>query len=270
MLKNEFNNNVVIITGASGSLGRQLAIKLAKQGAWLSLAARDISHLEEVAQKCREFGARTIVVQTDVTKEDQCKRLIDMTVKEYGQLDTLINNAAFSMKKSFNKLADLEIFKYVMEVNYFGSVYCSRFALPYLKARKGRIVAVGSILSKIATPGNTAYCSSKFAMAAFFDALRMELIGSGVSVTVIYPGYLAERMGQEKLEQRSEYGKKIISFLMMRAEKCADIIIKTVAKRKRQAFVPFYWIACVWISLIIPGLFDRIVRLFIINYEKQD
>ncbi|MFC1511543.1 SDR family oxidoreductase [Candidatus Margulisiibacteriota bacterium] len=261
MLINDFKNKVVIITGASGSLGRELAFNLARQGAWISLAARDRKRLEEVSQECTKLGAKTMIVETNVAQEDQCQRLIDETVRKFGRIDALINNAAFSIKEKFADLPDLNSYKQVIAVNYFGCVYCTRFALPHLKKSRGRIIGVSSVLGKIATQGNTAYCSSKFAQSAFFDVLRLELIGTDVSVTMIYPGYLAERMNSKKKDKISEVKNIFLPILMMKAKTCADKIIKAAIKRKRQVTMPFYCVVAVWLNFIMPGLLGSLVSL---------
>ncbi|MBI5701780.1 SDR family oxidoreductase [Candidatus Saganbacteria bacterium] len=260
MKERDFRDKVAIITGASGSLGQELALGLARRGARLTLAARGNGRLEAVAEKCKELGAKVIVVPTDVSQEDNCRQLISMTVKQYGKIDLLVNNAAVTVKKSFQELDDLKSFVLLIETNFFGCVYCTRYALPYLKKTNGRILGICSILGKIATPGNTAYCSSKFAMSAFFDSLRYEIAGDNVSITMVYPGYLAEKMNSSK-ERQSGIWKKITSLLKVKANVCAEISLNAAAKRKRQVILPFYSVLSLWISLLFPGLFDRIISI---------
>ncbi|MFH1361704.1 MAG: SDR family oxidoreductase, partial [bacterium] len=165
-----FKENVVIITGASSGIGREMAYQLASLGANLVLAARNEARLNEIAQKCQSLGSKTLVVKTDVADEAQCKNLIDKTVSSFGRIDTLINNAGFGIRGKFEEQPSLDNFHKVMDVNYWGAVYCTRFALPHILKTRGRIVGVSSLLGKFAMAGNTAYSSSKFAMAGFFDA----------------------------------------------------------------------------------------------------
>src|SRR5688572_8103992 len=147
-----FRENVVVITGGSAGIGRELARQLAGQGAWLVLAAREASLLEEAAMEARNRGTRAIGVPTDVAAESQCQALIVRTIAEYGRIDTLINNAGISMHARFDELGSVEPLERVMQINYFGSVYCTHYALPHLKRTRGRIVAVSSLAGKTGVP----------------------------------------------------------------------------------------------------------------------
>src|SRR5215472_8010555 len=139
-----FKENVIILTGASRGIGEQLAYQLADQGASLALAARTLEQLEEVAARCRQRGSKALAVQTDVTDESQCKRLIERTLEVYGRLDTLLNDAGMGYPRRFEKLSDLTHLKAEMELNYYGLVHCAFYALPHLRQSKGRLVAVSS------------------------------------------------------------------------------------------------------------------------------
>ena len=156
------------------------------------------------------------------------------------------------------------MFKTVIDANFYGSVFCTRFALPYLKKTKGQIVGISSILGKFATKGNTAYCSSKFAMAGFFDSLRLEIQDDGIDITMIYPGLVitgfVERMIQLDGTLVGEDGKKFYNNKMMSTTRCAEIIINAVKKRKRQVVMTWYGVLGVWINLISPKLSDFILK----------
>ena len=189
MAASVFRDNVVIITGASSGIGRELAFQLADQGAWLSLAARGAERLASVASHCRERGGQALIVPTDVSQESLCQALIAQTVQEYGRIDTLINNAGITMWAKFEEIRDLHLFEHMMQVNYLGSVYCTYHALPFLKQTRGRIVGVSSLTGKTGVPTRSGYAATKHAMAGFFDSLRIELADYGVSVTMVYPGF---------------------------------------------------------------------------------
>ena len=268
----KFKDKVVIITGASSGIGRQLSLQLAAQGAWLCLAARHVERLTALADECEKLGGRAMAVPTDVGQESQCENLINKTVEKFGRIDVLINNAGFGIKGSFEELPDLDLFKSVIDVNYYGAVYCTRFALPYLKQTKGRIVGVSSILGKIGMSGSTAYCSSKFAMAGFFDVLRLELKKHKVSVTMIYPGYVvtefAERMFKPDRTLQGQEGRKFYTKSMMTAKRCAHIIIKATARRKRQLIMTSYGVIGVWLNLLAPRFLDWILP-FISRMNKE-
>jgi len=253
-----FRDNVVIITGASVGIGREMALQLADQGAWLALAARSAPQLEEVAEECRQRGGRAMVVGTDVADEQQCKALIDATLAEYGRLDTLINNAGITLTARFDEMRTLEPFDTVMRVNYLGSVYCTHYALPHLKEAKGRIVGVASLTGKFGVPERTGYAASKHAMAGFFDSLRIELAGSGVTVTMVYPSYVATGVRRQGLgaDGKPTDNDRTNPDRIMQVDTCARLVIKAAAARRRQLVMTAKGKFGQWLRLIAPGLVD--------------
>lgn len=262
MNNSHFLNNVVIITGASAGIGRELALLLAEQGAWLALAARNAEKLEEVAAQCRQRGCKAVVVPTDVAEQSQCKNLIERTVTEYSRIDTLINNAGISMWARFDDILDLALIEQIMRVNYFGSVYCTHYALPYLKETQGRIVGICSLAGKTGVPTRSGYAASKHAMAGFFDTLRIELADYGVSVTMIYPGFVATEVRQQAFGPDGKpLGKSPVrEDEVMTVETCAQLIVQTAAQRKRGLVMTLRGRLGLWLKLIAPGLVDRIAR----------
>jgi NAD(P)-dependent dehydrogenase (short-subunit alcohol dehydrogenase family) len=173
-----------------------MARQLAEQGAWLALggalggrAGRGRSR--SASRPARRPGRAAVAVPTDVAVEAECRALVARAAAEFGRLDVLVCNAGISMWARFDALADLRGLERIMQVNYFGAVYCAHAALPHLKRSGGRIVAVSSLTGKTGVPTRTGYAASKHAMAGFFDSLRIELAGEGVSVTVVYPGFVA-------------------------------------------------------------------------------
>ena len=268
-----FFDNVVIITGASSGIGRELAHQLAAEGARLALASRNAARLEEVAVECRELGGTAMAVPTDIGDETRCKSLIDATVAEYGRIDTLINNAGYGMQGKLEDLPDLNGFRALINANLLGSVYCTYYALPHIMRTKGRIVAVSSVSGKIGSPGNTAYCASKFGMAGFFDSLRLEMKQHDVSVTVIYPGFVvtefAERVVKPDGTPVGEAGRKMYTKYMMSAKTCASIIIGATAERRRSAVLSFEGKIGVWMNNNFPGIVDSIIFSFFKARKKR-
>ncbi len=257
-----FKDKAIIITGASYGIGRELAHQLAEQGAWLVLAARSIEKLETVSEECIQLGGRVITVPTDISDQSQCKNLIDQTVKEYGKIDILINNAGIGMAARFEDLEDLTLYEKIIRVNFFGGVYCTHYALPYLKKSKGQLVAVSSLRGKFASGTADGYPASKHAMAGFYDSLRNELSDSGISVTTIYPGWVSTGISSRSLKpdgsqkgEISRHEKKA-----MPVEKCAGIIIKAIAKRKREVIMTFMGKFGMWLKVISPKLVDSMSR----------
>ena len=269
MNKQPFFENVIIITGASSGIGKQLALMLAKQGAWLALAARSVEHLEEVSVKCQQLGGKVIIIPTDVAEKSQCQNLIERTVEHYGKIDTLINNAGFAISSRFDEYHDLSLYEKIIQVNFFGSVYCTYYALPYIKKSKGRIVAISSLLGKLPSATADGYGASKHAMAEFFSSLRNELHKSGVSVTLIFPGFVNTGVSSRFLKADGMPTGKISVHEKgaMSTEKCAMIIIKSVTGRKREVVMTFEGKFALWLKLIAPKLVDHLLRTKALLYQ---
>ncbi len=257
-----FRDNVVVLTGASSGIGREMALELASQGAWLALAARRCQPLEQLAEECRARGARAMPLATDVTSEDQCRALIERTVGEYGRIDTLINNAGITMWARFDAMTTLAPFEQILRVNYLGSVYCTYHALPHLKKSRGRIVGVASLTAKTGVPTRSGYAASKHAMAGFFDSLRIELQACGVTVTMAYPDFVATGVREQALgpDGRAVGVSHVQESKVMTAAVCARQIVQGAAQRRRELVMSRRGRLGMWLKLIAPGLIDRIAR----------
>ena len=255
-----YKDKVVIITGGSSGIGRELAHQLADQGAWLVLAARNAERLEAARAECLKRGGKAIAVRMDVSIPAQCADLIQRTVDEYGRIDALVNNAGITMWAKFEEVSDLAIFEEIMRVNYMGSVYCTHYALPYLKQSRGQIIGISSLTGKAGVPTRSAYAASKHAMVGFFDSLRIEVAPYGVSVTMIYPSFVAS---QSRTRAFGPDGKPLEKSPVreadvMTVETCARLIIGAMAKRKRELVMTLRGKLGQWLKLIAPGLVDRI------------
>ncbi|MEM7351455.1 MAG: SDR family oxidoreductase [Acidobacteriota bacterium] len=262
MLSSSFRDNVVLLTGASSGIGEALALQLADQGARLTLASRGRAKLEEVAAACRGRGGAAQVVPTDVGDEAACQALVEACVAENGRIDTLINNAGRTMWSLFEDLQTLKPFEEVMRVNYFGSVYCTYHALPHLQKTRGRLVGVSSLTGKTGVPTRSGYAASKHAMAGFFDTLRIELAGSGVTVTMAYPDFVATETRNQAFGPDGEPigDSPVREGEIMTAEECARRILVGAAGRRREMIMSTRGKLGMWIKLIAPGLIDRIAR----------
>lgn len=257
-----FRDQVVIVTGSSAGIGKALAVQLARQGAKVSLAARRPERLEQVAAECRGLGAEVLVIPTDVRDEAQCQALVEKTVTTFGRLDMLINNAGMAATALFADFADLSLFRQVMEVNFYGAVYCTYYALPHLKHTKGRCVFISSLGGIAAIPYNSPYCASKYGLHGFCDALRLELLQEGVSVTVICPWWVATEFHTAQLNKDgqprgAERGQDFYTSKTMTADRCAEITLQAANQRHRQVLMgPGRSVA--WLKALAPGLLDRL------------
>jgi short-subunit dehydrogenase len=268
-----FRDQVVIVTGASAGIGKALALRLARQGAKVAIAARRTERLEDLATTCRAMGGKVLVVPTDVSDEAQCKELVEKTVAGFGSLDMLINNAGLAVLSLFADYPDLNLFRYTMDVNFFGAVSCTYYALPYLKQTKGRIVAISSMGGKAAIPYNTPYIASKYALHGFYDALRMEVSRSGVSATVICPWWVVTEFHEVQMDKNGvpygPRGRAIYSRRMMSADRCAEITLRAAYKRRREVLMG-PGILTVWLKLLSPRLLDWMAVVFLKSAARRN
>ena len=257
-----FEDQVVIVTGASEGIGRALALALARQRARLSLAARSAERLAGLARECEALGAEALAVPCDVTDEAQCRRLVAATVDRFGGLDMLVANAGRTMWANFEDLDEFGVLQTLMAVNYLGAACCTHAALPHLRQRQGRIVAVASVAGLTGVPARSGYCASKHAMIGFFDALRIELAGSGVSVSVIAPDFVTTEMHRRALgpDGRPLGRSPMREERIMTAERCAELILRAAAARRRLLITSLRGRVGRWLRLIWPGAVDRIAR----------
>ncbi|HEX6750612.1 MAG TPA: SDR family oxidoreductase [Longimicrobium sp.] len=259
-----FRDNVVVLTGASAGIGREMALQLARQGAVLVLAARDAAKLGEVADACRALGAKATAVPTDVADEAQCRALVERAVAEHGRIDTLVNNAGIGMWARFDEMKALEPFERIMRVNYLGSVYPTFYALPHLKRTRGRIVAVNSLTGLTGVPTRSGYAASKHAVTGFFGSIRIELEDSGVTVTQVFPGFVATEIRERAFgpdgRPLGEGNSPVREKEVMSAEECARQIIDAAARRKRDVIMTLRGKIGAKLKLISPTLVDRIAK----------
>jgi short-subunit dehydrogenase len=254
---------VVIITGASKGIGAELARQIAVKGAKLVLAARNEAELTAVAEECRTAGAAGVItVKCDVAVEHDCQTLVTAALLAFGRIDVLVNNAGISMWARFEDIQDLSILERIMRVNYMGAVFCTAHALPHLKATQGRIVGIASLAGRTGVPTRTGYSASKHAMTGFFDSLRIELEGSGVTVTMIYPGFVSTGIRENAT---GPDGKPILVSPVKEGEvmdvgDCARRIVKAIDGREREVVMTARGKMGLWLKLIAPSLVDRIAK----------
>jgi short-subunit dehydrogenase len=251
----------VIITGASAGIGEELAVALASRGANLVLGARGEEALARVKQRCEQAGGRALSVGTDVTDPEACRRMIERAVEAFGGVDILVNNAGISMVARFEEVKDLSIFDRVMRVNYLGAVYCTHHALPHLKARKGLLVAISSLTGKTGVPTRTGYAASKHAMQGFFDSLRIELLGTGVDVLVVSPGFVATDIRARALGPDGkplQVSKRDEDRDTMDVATCVALIVRAIEGREREVVMTAKGKVGQFLKLVAPGLVDRI------------
>ncbi len=260
MSTEQFAGNTVLLTGATEGIGRAAALQLAAAGARLILGARNEQRLEEIAAECRQRGAQVLALRTDVSEERDCQRLVEAGVEHFDGLDTLICNAGRTMWARFEDLDSLEVFSTLMAVNLMGAVHCTRYALPALRASRGRVLAVASATGLTGVPERTAYAASKHAIVGFMDSLRIELRDSGVSVTVAAPDFVLTQTHRRAI---GADGKPLGTSPMqegkiLSAERCAELILRATWQRKRLCLTSTRTRLGLVLKPFLPGLLDRI------------
>jgi len=253
-------NKVVVITGASSGIGKALAFEFASRGSKVVLAARNTDKLKEVENELLANGTEVLSVKTDVSIEEDCKNLIEKSVQHFGEIDVLINNAGISMRALFADL-DLSVLKQLMDVNFWGTVFCTKYAMPYITRAKGSVVGVISIAGYIGLPARSGYSASKYAIRGFLDTLRVENLKTGVHVLVAAPGFTASNVRNVALtaDGSSQGETPRDEDKMMSAEECARLIAKAVVKRKRELIMTFVeGKVTVWLKKWFPSLLEKL------------
>lgn len=264
-MKESFKDKVIIVTGASSGIGLASSRLFASLGARVVLAARRVEMLERTALELSEkYSSEVLCVRTDVTSEDDCRNLVERTVERFGRIDILINNAGLSMRAMFKDL-DLSVLSRLMDVNFWGTVYCTKYALPYLLESKGQLVGVVSIAAFSALPARTGYSASKYAIRGFLDTIRMEHMKDGLNVLVFAPGYTSSNVrnaaltadGTPQGETPLDEGK------LMSAEKCAEQLARALSRRKSQKILTLLGRAIVFTHNVFPRLTDRLTYSYV-------
>jgi len=253
-------NKVVVITGASSGIGKALAFEFASRGSKVVLAARNTDKLKEVENELLANGTEVLSVKTDVSIEVDCKNLIEKSVQHFGEIDVLINNAGISMRALFADL-DLSVLKQLMDVNFWGTVFCTKYAMPYITRAKGSVVGVISIAGYIGLPARSGYSASKYAIRGFLDTLRVENLKTGVHVLVAAPGFTASNVRNVALtaDGSSQGETPRDEDKMMSAEECARLIANSVVKRKRELIMTFIeGKVTVWLKKWFPSLLEKL------------
>ena len=258
---------VIIITGASSGIGKALAIECAARGAKLSLGARNGEMLKVISEQLKanceklfQLNNEVLITTTDVTNETDCKNLVDRTIEKFGRIDILINNAGISMRALFEDV-DLKVIHQVMDTNFWGTVNCSKFALPHLLEAKGSLVGISSVAGFKGLPGRTGYSASKFAMHGFLDVVRMENMKKGLHVLLACPGFTASNIRNLSLTKdgTSQGETPLNEDKLMSAEEVAKYICNAIEKRKRTLILTTEGKMTVLLNKFFPSFMDKMV-----------
>lgn len=271
-----FENKIIMITGASSGIGKALAAGFLSKGAKVALCARNLAKLQEAFKGFDNNNL--LLVAADVSKEEDCKNFTNKVLEKWGSIDAVINNAGISMRALFEDL-DLSVMKELMDINFWGTVYMSKYTLPYILQSKGIITGVSSIAGYRGLPARTGYSSSKFAMQGFMESLRTELLHTGVHVMWVSPGFTASNIRNTALSANgsSQQETPLEEDKLMSAEECAARIIKAMEKRKRTVVMTLQGKLTVLLNKLIPSFVDnKVYQVFLkepnsplLKYEKK-
>jgi short-subunit dehydrogenase len=266
-MANFFSNKVVVITGGTEGIGKALVQSLLEQGAKVATCGRNHDKLYHLQSEYPSYPLHTVVA--DVSNENDCRHFIESTINTLGGIDVLINNAGISMR-ALLKDTSIEVIRKVMEINFFGAVYCTKYALNSIIERKGTIVGVSSIAGYRGLPGRSGYSASKFALQGWLESIRTELAGDGVHVMWVCPGFVASNIrnaaltqkGEQQGESPMEEGK------LMSPEECASHILDAIEHKKRTLVLTFTGKRTVFMNKFFPGWADKLVRKFYFKEGK--
>lgn len=258
-----FKDKVIIVTGASSGIGLASARLFGNMGAKVVMAARSLDKMQSVAPSVAD-AEHVLCVKCDVSQEADCQRLVELAVERFGRIDILVNNAGLSMRAMFKDL-DLKVIHKLMDVNFWGTVNCTKYALPYLLEAKGSVVGVISIAGYSALPARTGYSSSKYAIRGFLDTLRIEHLKDGLNVLVFAPGYTASNVRNAALvaDGSAQGETPLDEGNLMSAEECALHLAKSLSKRRSQTILTALGKATVWAHRLFPGLTDKLTYSYI-------
>lgn len=265
------SQKVVIITGASSGIGKSLAYEYAKKNFYVVIAARNIEKLKVIEDDLVTQGIEVLSVKADVSIQKDCERIIVDTIEKFGRIDVLINNAGISMRSLF-KDVELSVIKRLMDVNFWGTVYCSKYALPYLIDSKGSLVGVISIAGYLGLPARSGYSASKYAIRGFLDTLRVENLKTGLHVLVAAPGYTASNIRNTALTEKGDLQGESPrnESKMMTSEEVATKIANAVDKRKAELILTFVeGKFSVFLKKFFPRLVEKLTYNFIAKEENS-
>ena len=263
----DYKDKIVVITGGSDGIGKALVAQFLALGAKVATCGRTQTKLDDLA---REFNSpNLLVIAADVSQASDCTSFIEKVVSQWGTVDILINNAGISMRALVQDVS-MDTLKRVMDINFWGSVYCTKAALPFITQNKGVIVGVSSIAGYRGLPGRSGYSASKYALNGWLEALKTELYGSGTHVMWVCPGFTTSNIRNAALDKdaKAQGESPMDEGEMMTSEVCATHIIDAISKRKRTLVLTFTGKRTVFMNKFFPAWADKLVHQFFFKEGK--
>lgn len=270
MVKQTFKNKVVVVTGAGSGIGKAICRKFGREGSAVGLIDVDKPSVMALEQELQSSGVVTLAVTCDISCQDASQDAVQRMIRHFGGIDVLINNAGITQRSSFvdNRIS---VYRKVMDVNFFGALYCTKAAIDSLLNRKGTIIVIESIAGVSPLIGRTAYCASKHALHGLFTSLRCEIGSKGVHVMLVCPGFVRTNLQNHALSAdgdiathpRTTIGKE------MMPEQVAEAIYKGALEQKNLMVLTLSGKLGYWVSRLVPTFYERLVeRLFSQEMER--
>jgi dehydrogenase/reductase SDR family member 7B len=258
--KRSMKDKVVIITGASSGIGKAMAEVFGKNGSKILITGRSVTDLDQAVADLKNKGIDVHGFRADVSMEEDNRKMAEEALKKFGRIDILINNAGISMRALFNEV-DLNVVKKVMDINFYGVLYATKYCLPEILKNKGSVVGISSVAGYRGLPGRTGYSASKFALNGFLEVLRTEMLKKDVHVLTACPGFTASNIRKRALSKdgTSQGESPRDENNMMSAEECARHIYKATVKRKQLLILTTQGKLMVFLNKLFPGLTDKLV-----------
>lgn len=265
-MKKFLRDKVVVVTGASSGIGEAMAREYSKLGANVVMGARREDELRRIAQDIEAQGGKVAYAVCDVTKEEECKHLMDVAIGRFGRIDVMICNAGLSMRALFDD-CDLGVLHRLMDVNFWGTVNCTKYALPWLQLSHGSLVGISSVAGIHGLPGRTGYSASKYAMTGFLDTIRIENLKKGVHVMTACPGFTASNVRFSALtaDGTPQGDTPRNEAKMMTPEQVAHVVARGLKRRKRLCLMEWEGRATHFLKKFFPGLVDRLFYAVMAN-----
>jgi len=253
-------DKVVVITGGSSGIGRALAQEFGINGSKILITGRREKPLIETATWLKSQGMEAATMVADVSQESDNRHMAERAIEQFGGIDILINNAGISMRALFEEV-ELEVIRRVMDINFYGAVFATKYCLPSIIEREGSVVGISSIAGYRGLPARAGYSASKFALHGFLESLRAEMLPKNVHVLTACPGFTASNIREASLTSNGQpQGKSPRDEQkMMSAETCAHLIYKAVKSRKKHLVLTTQGKLTVWMNKWFPGFMDQVV-----------
>jgi NAD(P)-dependent dehydrogenase (short-subunit alcohol dehydrogenase family) len=260
MPNKHFKGKVIVVTGAASGIGAAICDRFAREGASLMLLDTDAAGINTAVDQLRARGFDARGFRCDVAREDECRAVMGQIIEHRGGIDVLVNNAGITQRSAFVD-TEISVYRKVMDVNFFGSLYCTKAAVGSLIERRGMIIVIESLAGVAPLLGRTGYCASKHALHGLFTTLRSEISATGVHIMLVCPGFVETNLQTRALGgdgQVTTHPQSVVGKPMSAARVAADIYAGALARKPMLVLTPIGKLSY-WINKLVPRLYERLM-----------